>query len=166
MDRLTSEGSILVRISVGDLTHPQVIALLEAHLQDMHATSPIESAHALDVSELNHASVTFWTLWQGDQLAGCAAIKQLTPQHAEIKSMRTANAFRKQKVAVTLLKHLLRQAASRGYQRLSLETGSMDFFIPARNLYRKFGFEECGPFGDYQLDPHSVFMTRKITGSL
>ncbi|WP_394202891.1 GNAT family N-acetyltransferase [Shewanella waksmanii] len=151
-----------MRISVGDLTHPQVIALLEEHLQDMHSTSPAESVHALDLTELKQSSVTFWTLWQGDQLAGCAAVKQLTPEHGEIKSMRTATAFRQQKVAATLLKHLLRQAKSRGYQRLSLETGSMDFFIPARKLYQSFGFEECGPFADYQLDPNSVFMTKLV----
>src|SRR5690606_18179958 len=106
--------------------------------------------------------ITFWSLWDGDNLAGCGALKELDTTHAEIKSMRTANNYRGKGVAIKIMEHILAVAAERGYQRLSLETGPMDFFLPARKLYERFGFSYCGPFADYSEDPHSVFMTKKI----
>jgi putative acetyltransferase len=133
--------------------------LLAEHLRDMYATSPPESVHALDLDALRQPAIHFWTLWDGTQLAGCGALKALDAQHAEIKSMRTAAAYRQRGVASRLLQHLLNEAQRCGYQRVSLETGSMAYFEPARQLYSKFGFTECGPFADYVLDPHSVFMT-------
>ncbi|AWG87034.1 GNAT family N-acetyltransferase [Vibrio parahaemolyticus] len=148
-----------MRIEIDDLERPQVLALLEEHLQDMYATSPPESVHALDVSKLKLPSITFWTGWDGDQLLGCVAMSQLEDGHAELKSMRTTPSARKQGVASRLLNHVIEQAKHQGIQRLSLETGSMAFFEPAHRLYEKHGFVYCEPFGDYQPDPNSRFMT-------
>ncbi|WP_407530348.1 GNAT family N-acetyltransferase [Vibrio parahaemolyticus] len=148
-----------MRIEIDNLERPQVIALLEEHLQDMYATSPPESVHALDVSELKLPSITFWTGWDGDQLLGCVAMSQVEDGHAELKSMRTTLSARKQGVASRLLNHVIEQAKHQGIQRLSLETGSMAFFEPAHRLYEKHGFVYCEPFGDYQPDPNSRFMT-------
>ncbi|ELA9844422.1 GNAT family N-acetyltransferase [Vibrio parahaemolyticus] len=148
-----------MRIEIDNLERPQVIALLEEHLQDMYATSPPESVHALDVSKLKLPSITFWTGWDGEQLLGCVAISQLEDGHAELKSMRTTPSARKQGVASRLLNHVIEQAKHQGIQRLSLETGSMAFFEPAHRLYEKHGFVYCEPFGDYQPDPNSRFMT-------
>nr|WP_274616634.1 GNAT family N-acetyltransferase [Vibrio parahaemolyticus] len=133
--------------------------MLEEHLQDMYATSPPESVHALDVSKLKLPSITFWTGWDGEQLLGCVAMSQLEDGHAELKSMRTTPSARKQGVASRLLNHVIEQAKHQGIQRLSLETGSMAFFEPAHRLYEKHGFVYCEPFGDYQPDPNSRFMT-------
>ncbi|HAS6482942.1 TPA: GNAT family N-acetyltransferase [Vibrio parahaemolyticus] len=148
-----------MRIEIDDLERPQVIALLEEHLQDMYATSPPESVHALDVSKLKLPSITFWTGWDGEQLLGCVAMSQLEDGHTELKSMRTTPSARKQGVASRLLNHVIEQAKHQGIQRLSLETGSMAFFEPAHRLYEKHGFVYCEPFGDYQPDPNSRFMT-------
>ena len=148
-----------MRIEIDNLERPQVIALLEEHLQDMYATSPPESVHALDVSKLKLPSITFWTGWDGDQLLGCVAMSQLEGGHAELKSMRTTPSARKQGVASRLLNHVIEQAKHQGIQRLSLETGSMAFFEPAHRLYEKHGFAYCEPFDDYQPDPNSRFMT-------
>ncbi|MFH4559437.1 GNAT family N-acetyltransferase [Vibrio diabolicus] len=148
-----------MRIEIDDLERPQVLALLEEHLQDMYATSPPESVHALDVSKLKLPSITFWTGWDGEQLLGCVAMSQLEDGHAELKSMRTTLSARKQGVASRLLNHVIEQAKHQGIQRLSLEIGSMAFFEPAHRLYEKYGFAYCEPFGDYQPDPDSRFMT-------
>lgn len=146
----------------GDLTDERVIRLLTDHLTDMFATSPAESVHALDVSGLAVPEVTFWTIADGDQLVGCVALKELDAEHGELKSMRTDAAARGRGLGARLLEHVLAEAARRRYRRVSLETGSQEFFRPARALYAKYGFVERGPFGDYVLDPHSVFMTLEL----
>lgn len=151
-----------MQIRLDDLSGLEIKLLLEDHLADMYAASPPESVHALDLTELQQPSISFWTVWDNQQLAGCAAIKELDTTHAEIKSMRTAKDYRGKGVAVLLMQHILQIAKDRGYTRLYLETGPQDFFLPARKLYEKFGFEYCEPFADYELDPYSVFMTRKI----
>lgn len=148
-----------MHIRVDDLRGTEVIALLQEHLDDMYATSPPESVHALDVEQLRHPSITFWTIWDGNTLAGSIALKALSATHGEIKSMRTPRMARGKGAAKALLAHLLNEARSRGYARVSLETGSQDFFAPARTLYAKSGFIACGPFEGYEFDPHSVFMT-------
>ena len=145
-----------------DLTGQQIHALLEEHLQHMHSMSPPESVHALDVSGLTQASVTFWVVSEGETVLGCVALKELDPTHAELKSMRTDAAARGRGLGRLLLEHVLAEAAARGYTRMSLETGSQEFFRPARTLYARYGFVETGPFGDYRLDPLSVFMTREL----
>lgn len=151
-----------MKIILDDLKGPEIAALLTEHLEDMRATSPPESVHALDLDGLHQPNIRFWTLWDGRNLAGCGALKWLDAEHAEIKSMRTAATYKQQGVASQILQHLINDAKAAGVQRLSLETGSMAFFQPARNLYAKFGFELCGPFADYMLDPNSLFMTKKL----
>lgn len=151
-----------MRIALDDLSDPRVHALLEEHLADMHAWSPPESVHALDLAGLKRPEVTFWTAWEGDALLGCGALKELALDHAEIKSMRTARAHRGRGVGQAMLEHLLAEARRRGYRRLSLETGSQPQFDPARGLYARYGFVECGPFQGYGPDPNSTFMTRAL----
>jgi putative acetyltransferase len=149
-------------IKPDDLSSPEIAELLADHLRDMHELSPPESVHALDLDELRKPDITFWSVWSGDKLVGCGALKELDPTHGEIKSMRTAHAFRGKGAGKFILRHIMDEAKSRGYKRLSLETGSMDAFEPARRLYASHGFTICGPFADYILDPHSVFMTLEI----
>ncbi|WP_246279559.1 GNAT family N-acetyltransferase [Psychromicrobium silvestre] len=138
--------------------------LLKQHLEDMHAISPAESVHALDLEALAGPEVTFWTAREGGTLLGCGALKELPGlvdeigSDGEIKSMRTSAAARRRGVAVALLGELIAEARRRGYRRLYLETGSQEFFAPARQLYRRHGFEVTEPFGSYRLDPNSVFM--------
>lgn len=148
-----------MRIIRDDLSHAAVHALLREHLEDMHRWSPRESVHALDIDALRAPDISFWTLWEDSALLGCAALRQLDPAHGEIKSMRTARAHRRRGVARILLEHLIAQARQRGYARLSLETGSMAAFAPARALYAAYGFGDCAPFGSYREDPNSRFMT-------
>ena len=149
-------------IRIDDLRGLEIAGLLHEHLRDMHRVSPPESIHALDLDSLRKPEITFWTIWDAGILVGCSALKELDPQHAEIKSMRTASSHRRKGVAKQLLQHLLDEAKQRGYTRVSLETGSMDFFMPARALYASFGFEICLPFSDYIEDPNSVFMTKEL----
>jgi putative acetyltransferase len=151
-----------MEIRTGGLDHPDVVALLQEHLQGMAQLSPPESIHALDLDGLRHAQITFWSAWHGDELMGCGALKQLDAAHGEIKSMRTASRHRRKGVAAAMLQHILDEAMRRAYHRLSLETGSMQGFAPARALYARFGFLGCGPFADYSDDPNSVFMTRAV----
>ena len=151
-----------MEIRVDDLTGAEIIALLQEHLRCMAAVSPPESRHALNLDGLRKPGITFWTIWNGGDLAGCGALKELDQQHGEIKSMRTAYAHQRKGVAAQMLRHMLEEAKRRGYRRLSLETGAMDYFKPARRLYASFGFAHCGPFGNYVLDPNSVFMTKEI----
>ena len=145
-----------------DLTGPEVVALLEQHLTDMHSHTPAESVHALDVDSLRGDGVTFWSAWSDGTIAGCGALKQLDPTHAEIKSMRTADPFRGRGVASLVLVHLLDVTRERGYRRVSLETGSNPPFDPARRLYERHGFAYVEPFGDYEPDPWSVFMSLEL----
>ncbi len=140
----------------------EVLALLAQHLELMMAITRPESVHALDAGGLREPDVTAWTAWRGDDLLGCGALKQLDALHGEIKSMHTAAAVRGQGVGAAILCHLLAEAQRRGYRRLSLETGSMREFAPARALYRRHGFSSCGPFADYRPDPNSVFMTLEL----
>jgi len=145
-----------------DLSGPEIAALLKVHLDHMHATSPPESAHALDLDGLRVPEITFWTLWDGATLLGCGALKELDSAHGEIKSMHTAAAARGRGVARRLLQHIIETARQRGYRRLSLETGSTAEFAAAHRLYRGFGFRDCGPFAGYILDPFSAFMTLEL----
>lgn len=152
----------LLEIREDDLSGPEVAALLREHLDSVVQHSPPESVHALDLEALGAPEVTFWSVWDGARLAGCGALKELDPAHGELKSMRTAATHLRRGVAATLLAHMIDVARRRGYRRLSLETGAAEAFAPARSLYASFGFERCGPFGDYRDDPFSVFMTRVL----
>lgn len=146
-------------IRIDDLRGPEIKALLESHLDLMRSLSPPESVHALDLDGLRGPDMTFWTIWDGEDLVGCGALKEVSTEHGEIKSMHTANAHRGKGIAQTMLSHVLNTARTRGYRRLSLETGSQPGFAPARALYARNGFSECGPFSSYLPDPNSAFFT-------
>ena len=148
-----------MKIEIDDLTRPAVHALLIEHLRGMHALGPPESVHALDLAGLRRPEITFWTAWDGDVLRGCGALLALSDVHGEVKSMRTPNAMRRTGAGRALLAHLIAVARARGYERLSLETGSVAAFEPAHRLYTSAGFTVTGPFADYKEDPNSVFMT-------
>jgi putative acetyltransferase len=153
---------ISVQIRLDDLTGPEVRALLDEHLQNMFLLSPPESVHALALDELRKPDVTFWTAWSDSELLGCGALKELSPHHGEIKSMRTFLAHRRKGVGRAILAHIIEEARRRSYTRLSLETGSMEAFKPAQRLYESFGFTFCAPFADYRDDPNSVYMTLEL----
>ncbi len=161
-------SSLMLDIRLEDLSDPRIAVFLEEHLQDMRATSPPESVHALDLSKLRDPSVHFWSAWLGEAgsasstLVGTVAIKRLDADHAELKSMRTSAAYRGRGIAKALLRHAVEQARFLGVNRLSLETGTQPFFLPAHKLYLANGFEPCGPFGSYTLDPNSRFMTKSL----
>jgi len=160
--RETADAPLRLDIRTDDLRGPAIAALLTEHLADMHRISPPGSVHALDLDGLRRPAITFWCAWDGEALAGCGALKALDAGRGEVKSMRTAHPYRGRGVAAAILAHLLDAATRRGMRRVSLETGSMDFFAPAHRLYERFGFSRCGPFGDYREDPNSVFMTRNL----
>lgn len=151
-----------MEIKIDDLQGLAIAKFLEEHIREMKLVSPPESKHALDLAGLRKPEITFWTVWDCDRLVGCGAIKELDAYHAEIKSMRTAVSYRGKGIASMLLQHILQEAKLRGYRLISLETGSMPFFIPARNLYKKYGFKPCAPFATYKEDPNSIFMNRKL----
>jgi putative acetyltransferase len=152
-----------IEIRRDDLSNADVVALLAEHLEDAARQSPPGSVHALDLSGLRSPDVTFCTAWdESPELLGFGALKQLDPRHGEIKSMRTATAHLGKGVASAILSHLINEAISRSYSRLSLETGSGAAFEPAHRLYKKFGFRFCGPFAAYTEDPFSRYMTREL----
>jgi len=151
-----------MQIKLDDLTGPGIRALLEEHLRSMYEITPPESVHAFDIGKLRQPDVTFWSVWSGDELVGCGALLELDPRHGEIKSMRTVTARRRSGAGRAVLEHIIQEARRRSYGRLSLETGSMKEFEPARRLYERFGFVRCGPFGHYRPDPNSVFMTMEL----
>lgn len=152
-----------MRIVVDDLSGPAIAAFLTEHIEEMRSITPLESKHALDLDGLRQPGITFWSMLDGDTVVGCAAMKRLDAAHAELKSMRTARSRQRSGIGSRLLEHVLGEATRAGFSRISLETGSADFFRPARSLYQKYGFDYCEPFADYKLDPHSVFMTRTLS---
>jgi putative acetyltransferase len=151
-----------MHIEADDLTRTAIHELLEEHLQSMHAQSPPGSVHALDLSKLKQPDITFWSAWEGAQLMGCGALKELDRRHGEVKSMRTPATRRRHGAGRAILTHIVDVARQRQYERLSLETGSGLAFEPAHALYMSFGFTLCGPFGSYAEDPHSVFMSLRL----
>ncbi|MEU9007539.1 GNAT family N-acetyltransferase [Streptomyces sp. NPDC048551] len=151
-----------MKIAVDDLSGPEIAAFLAGHVRQMQSISPPESKHALDLDALRRPGVTFWSVRDGDTVLGCGAIKRLDEGHAELKSMRTSPARKRSGIASFLLGHILTEATRMGFTRLSLETGTAEFFLPARKLYEKFGFTSCEPFADYRPDPHSTFMTKAL----
>ena len=152
-----------MHIEIDDLSRPQVHALLQEHLDNMHELSPPEQVFALDLSKLKVPEITVWTIWKGQQLLGCGALKELAAGHGEIKSMRTPSAARRQGAGRLILQHIIAVARDRGYHLLSLETGTHPAFEPAHRLYQSHGFVVSGPFGGYLPDPHSVFMQLPLT---
>lgn len=152
-----------MRIAIENPATSDVLALLEEHLREMHELSPRESVHALDVSGLQAADITFWTVREDGLLLGCGALRELDSRHGEVKSMRTPRSSRRKGAGRAVLQHIIAVARERGYRRLSLETGAMAAFAPAHRLYESAGFTRCGPFGDYVPDPNAVFMTLELS---
>ena len=153
----------MLRIELDDLSRPSVIALLAEHLRSMHELSPPDQVFAFDASKLRASDVSLWTAWDGELLLGCAALKELSPTQGEIKSMRTPSARRRTGAGRALLNHIIEVARSRGYQVLYLETGRHPAFAPAQTLYGSAGFKRCGPFGAYQENGNSVFMSLALS---
>ena len=149
-------------IRADDLSSEESQSIVREHMAGMLDNTPLESVHAFHLDKLRQAHVTFWTAWLGPELCGCGALQTLDHQHGEVKSMRTREKFLRQGVGQAVLSHIVTEASARGLKRLSLETGSAESFAAARSMYLKNGFEICSPFGDYKLDPHSVFMTKLV----
>ena len=148
-----------MNIHRGDLSDKRVIALLKHHFDRCHAESPPESCHVYDVSRLAAPGIDFWAAWSAGELLGVGAMKPLDQAHGEVKSMHTAETARRRGVASAILNHIIASSRKRGFTRLSLETGSYGYFLPAVALYKSHGFTECPPFGDYRQDPNSLFLT-------
>jgi putative acetyltransferase len=147
-----------MEIREDDLSGSETLRLVEGHLANMHDITPPGSVHALGVEALRAPDVTLWSVWEGDVLLGCGALKALSPTAGEVKAMRTDEAHRRKGVGATVLEHILGEARRRGYRHLYLETGALPAFAPGRALYTRYGFTLRGPFGDYTDDPNSVFM--------
>lgn len=155
----------MLRVVEGGLEDPRVVALVTTHAVRARAETAPGSAHALDLSALRASDVTFWSAWDGDVLAGVSALRALSPDHGEVKSMHTAEALRGRGVGSAILRHVIATAQSRGMTRLSLETGAWPYFDAARAFYARHGFVRCAPFGDYAPDPNSVFMTLALNAT-
>lgn len=153
----------MVEIGLADLSSDDFAGLIDSHKRLMLEHSPPESSHALLIDGLRDPAITVWEVRQDGALVGCGALKALGSDHGEIKSMHTVEARRGEGLGKRMLEHILAEAGRRGYARLSLETGSMDGFLPARRLYEAYGFVYCGPFADYAEDPNSVFMTLELS---
>ena len=153
----------VLQILPANLADSRVITLLESHILAARAQTAPGSAHALDVSRLKAPTISVWAAWLGGDLVGVGALKRLSGMEGEIKSMYTSPTARRRGVARSILAHIVAVAPGEGIERLSLETGSWQYFEPARTLYSAFGFSECGPFGDYRDDPNSAFMTLDLT---
>jgi len=147
-----------------DPTADDVRQLLQRHLEFAHAHSPPEDVHALDVDGLLDPAVTFFSFRLDGELLGIGALQRLDVGHAELKSMHTAHAARRRGIGRAMVDHLVGVARHRGFRRVSLETGSMSAFAPARSLYAAAGFGPCGPFGDYRASPNSTFLTLWLDG--
>ena len=154
-----------MKIVCGGLDDPRVHTVLVRHISTARAETAPGSAHALDLKGLQSADVTFWSAWEGDNLIAVGALKRLSSTHGEVKSMHTVETQRRGGIGTAMLRHIIDVARTMGLTRLSLETGSWAYFNPARSLYRKHGFAECGPFGDYVADSNSVFMTLELDKS-
>ena len=146
----------MLRIIEDDLNGADIQALLERHAAGMAEASPPGTCHFFDLDALRAPSVTVWSIWDGDALAGCGALHELDPTHGELKSMRTHDEHLGKGVGRQMLDHLMVVARDRGYERLSLETGVQPGFEPARTLYARHGFARCGPFGSYVEDGNSI----------
>jgi putative acetyltransferase len=152
-----------IEIKIDDLADGEIKRLLSAHFSLMHKYSPSEHIHALDPNSLSEEFMTFFSATINGELAGCGALKELDHEHAEVKSMKTSMAYLRKGFACEILSRILQVAQTREYLKISLETGSSDAFLPARKLYEQFGFKQCGPFGDYVLNPYSTCYEKHLS---
>jgi putative acetyltransferase len=153
---------MIIKIVEDGLDNEQVLALLKFHYDTNIDVTPKGSAHVFDVSRLKAPDISFWSAWSGEVLMGVGALKVMDADNGEVKSMHTLQTARRSGVGGTLLRHIMEAARMKGLKCLYLETGSFDYFAPARALYAKHGFVECEPFSGYKPDPNSTFMTRDI----
>ena len=153
---MNATGHSQAEVNIDDLSSQEIATFLNEHLKDMRGV------HALNLTELRAQEITFWSARANNRILGCGALKELNSKHGEIKSMRTATEAKGQGIASNILRHIIKESENRGYKKLSLETGSKDFFQPARRLYTKHGFQICRPFANYHEDPVSVFMTMTL----
>jgi len=151
-----------MEIKLDNLTDIRTIELIRMHLTGLAEHSPAESMHALNIDELKQEEITFYSAWENDDIMGCGALKELSKEHGEVKSMRTVEKHLRKGVASAILQQIINEARVRCYKKLSLETGSVEAFKPAHRLYESFGFNFCEPFGNYKEDPNSVFMTLNL----
>ena len=152
----------MLRSVEGNFDNIEVNELLTKHFIELRAASPEGSAHVLDIPGLKESSIKFWSLWDGEKLIGCGALKFLDKEHGEFKSIRIHDNFRKQGQGINVINHLINEAKKLNIKRISIETGAGDFFIPARKLFKRTGFSECEPFAHYKVDINSVYLTKKI----
>ena len=151
-----------MKLIEGSFDNPEVNNLLEKHFKELRSVSPEGSAHVLDIPGLKVKSIKFWSLWENNNLVGCGALKFLDIDHGEFKSIRVVDEYREKGYGIKILEHLIDEAKKLKIKKLSLETGSGDFFLPARALFKKMGFVECDPFAHYKKDPNSCYMSLKI----
>ena len=149
----------------GNFKDLEVHELLIKHFIELRAASPEGSAHVLDIPGLKVSSIKFWSLWQNEKLMGCGALKFLNNKHGEFKSIRIHDNFRKQGNGINVINHLIYEAKKLNIERVSIETGAGNFFIPARKLFKHCGFEICSPFAHYKEDINSVYLTKSIGNS-
>lgn len=152
----------MLKIVKGGLDDPQVVALLLYHFNKCLEVTPVGSAHVFDISKLKQPNIQFWSAWNGETLMGVGALKQMNANDGEVKSMHTAEVARRSGTGSAILQIMITESKALGLKQLWLETGSFDFFAPARALYTRHGFVECGPYEGYKADPNSTFMTKAI----
>ena len=146
----------------GNFDNPEVLELLNKHFIELRSVSPEGSAHVLDIEGLKDQNIKFWSLWEDNLLMGCGALKFLNKEHGEFKSIRVEDRFRNKDNGIKILKHLIFEAKKLNIKRISVETGTGDFFTPARKLFNKCGFKLCKPFAHYKEDPNSCYMSMLI----
>ena len=146
----------------GNFDNPKVNELLKKHFIELRSVSPADSTHVLDIAGLKDQSIKFWSLWENNELIGCGALKFLEKNHGEFKSIRVTDKFRKTGIGEKIIDHLIEEAKKLEISKLSIETGSGEFFLPARKLFSKFGFKACPPFAHYKEDPNSCYYTLNL----
>ena len=146
----------------GNFDHPEVNDLLTKHFIELRAASPEGSAHVLDIPGLRVPSIKFWSLWENKKLFGCGALKFLSKEHGEFKSIRVHENFKNQGNGIKIIQHLVSEAKKLQIKRVSIETGAGSFFNPARKLFRNCNFEPCEPFAHYKKDINSIYLTKQI----
>ena len=146
----------------GNFDNSEVHELLTKHFVELRAASPEGSAHVLDIPGLKDKSIKFWSLWQDEMLMGCGALKFLEKDHGEFKSIRIHDNFRRKGNGINVINHLINEAKKLNIKKISVETGSGDFFLSARKLFKKCGFEQCKPFAHYKKDPNSCYFSLDI----
>ncbi|MFC9856302.1 MULTISPECIES: GNAT family N-acetyltransferase [unclassified Streptomyces] len=151
-----------MHIALDDLSGEEIAEFLEAHVREVRLHVPFESKRALSLEDLRKPEIKLWVVREGERIVGCGAVKKLNLRHAELKSIRTRPTRKRSGVASLLLNHILAEAKQSGFEQVSLETGTSDYFRPARMLYKKFGFIPCGPFAEYHPDPNNTFMTKRL----